>query len=339
MISGTRLSIVVPAYQEASGLADAVDAIRAKADPLGRVEYLIVDDGSSDETWQVIEALAAKDPSIIGLRLSRNFGKEGALHAGLNAARGDAVIIMDSDLQHPPDLIPEMVRLWENGAKVVNTVKRTRQTEGPFKSWLTKRYFALFSQLAGMDVGNAADFKLFDRTVVDCLLRLPERQRFLRGLTAWVGFEQRTILFDVAPRATGASKWSVRRLFSLAIGSIVSFSTLPMHLVTLLGLIFGVIAIILGARTLWLWLTGTAAPGFTTVILLQIIVGSILMIGLGIIGAYVAKIYEEVKGRPDFIIERMTGAGLEGPQSDKDRMDRSSGAVLTTPESDQEVLR
>jgi glycosyltransferase involved in cell wall biosynthesis len=334
-----RLSIVVPAYHEASGLADAVDAIREKAGPHGPVEYLIVDDGSSDATWQVIETLAEKDPAVVGLRLSRNFGKEGALHAGLEAARGDAVIVMDADLQHPPGLIPEMLRLWEGGAKVVNTVKRSRQSEGLLKAWLTKRYFSLFSRLAGMDVGNAADFKLLDREVVDCLLHLPERQRFFRGLVAWIGFEQRTILFDVSPRATGAGKWSSSRLFKLAIGSILSFSTLPMHLVTLLGAFFAVLGVVLGARTLWLWLAGEAAPGITTVILLQIIIGAILMIGLGIVGAYIAKIYEEVKGRPDFIVEKFTRGGPARPHTDRRRTDRSAGEVLSPPEREKEARR
>ena len=237
---------------------------------------------------------------------------------------------MDADLQHPPELIPEMVGLWEGGAKVVNAVKRTRQRESGLRRWLAKRYFKLFSKLVGTDMENASDFKLLDREVVDCLLALPERERFFRGLVAWVGFEQATLHFDVAPRNAGDGKFSARGLFGLAIDSIVSFSTLPMHLMTLLGGLFAVLAVALSIRTLWLWAVGEAVPGFTTVILLQIIIGSILMIGLGIIGAYIAKIYEEVKKRPDFIVGQST------PAADRDRTDQSGAVHLLRPESAKE---
>jgi glycosyltransferase involved in cell wall biosynthesis len=321
-----RLSVVLPTYREAESLAEALDAIRAVADPMGPTEYIVVDDGSTDDTWSIVEKLADGVPNVRALRLSRNFGKEGAIAAGLTASRGAAVIVMDADLQHPPAFIPRMVRLWEEGAEVVNTVKRTRGDEGPVKKWLTQRYFGLFSRLAGMDVGNAADFKLLDRRVVDCLNSLPERERFFRGLVAWVGFRQTTMPFDVAPRGTGQSKWSMLKLMALAVHSIISFSTLPMHLMTALGIAFGAIAAVLGLRTLWLWASGDAVPGFTTVILLLILVGAVLMIGLGIIGAYLAKIYEEVKHRPGFIVQEKLPRESDGG-SDRDRTARSRGAA------------
>ncbi|MEO0711832.1 MAG: glycosyltransferase family 2 protein, partial [Pseudomonadota bacterium] len=249
------LSIVIPAHEEAEGLARAVAEIRGAAeDHVAQIEIVIVDDGSRDATWEVIEALSKEMGGIKGIRLSRNFGKEAAILAGLAAARGEVVITIDSDLQHPPALIPKMLGEWRDGAKVVNMVKSTRQDEGPVKAWLTRRYFGLFTQLAGIEIGNAADFKLLDREVVDCLLALPERERFYRGLVAWIGYEQRTLMFDVAPRVAGQSKWSALRLARLALDSIVSFSTTPMHLMTCLGGVFGVIAVVLGARTLWLWL-------------------------------------------------------------------------------------
>lgn len=300
------LSIVIPAFHEEAGLALALERIRTHAQPLGRVEYIVVDDGSTDCTWDVIQALSQRYADIRGLRLSRNFGKEAAMSAGLNAARGSIVVTIDADLQHPPDLLPKMVACWRAGAKVVNAVKRTRESEGPVKAWLTRRYFGLFQRLAGIDVGNSSDYKLLDREVIDCLKALPERERFYRGLVGWVGFEQKTLLFDVAPRVAGKGKWSPGKLFRLALDSIVSFSTLPMHLMTCLGIGFAALAAALGARTFWIWLAGDAVPGFTTVILLLIIVGALLMIGLGIIGAYIAKIYEEVKRRPGFIVHQQT---------------------------------
>jgi dolichol-phosphate mannosyltransferase len=333
------LSIVIPAFHEEAGLAVALDRIRTHAEPLGRVEYIVVDDGSTDRTWDVIEALSRRDADIRGFRLSRNFGKEAAIAAGLNAARGAAVVTIDADLQHPPELLPEMVASWKAGAKVVNAIKRTRESEGPLKGWLTRRYFGLFQRLSGIDVGNSSDFKLLDREVVECLKALPERERFYRGLVGWVGFEQETLLFDVAPRVAGHGKWSPVKLLRLALDSIVSFSTVPMHLMTCLGVGFAALAAALAARTFWLWLAGNAVPGFTTVILLLIIVGALLMIGLGIIGAYIAKIYEEVKRRPGFIVYQQTPSVEPHQGRDRDQMVRPILAAQTDPAPIREVAR
>jgi dolichol-phosphate mannosyltransferase len=302
------LSIVIPAYREATGLKEGIELIREQTESLASWEYIIVDDGSTDETWTVIEELALANDDVIGICLSRNFGKEGAIAAGLDAARGDAVVVMDADLQHPPQLIAEMVELWRDGAEVVNMKKRSRGQEGSIKRWLVYCYFGFFSRLAGMEIGNDADFKLLDRSVVDCIKQLPENARFFRGLVAWVGFRQEKIEFDVAVRRVGKGKWSIPKLTRLAIESIMSFSSLPMQLMTVLGGMFGLLAIILSIRTLWLLWIGEAVPGFATVILLMIVIGSILMIGLGIIGMYLAKIYNEVKSRPGFIVRQVTSA-------------------------------
>lgn len=327
------LSIVVPAYREAEHLRTNLEIIRAVVEPLGSAEFIVVDDGSPDDTWAVLSGMAGEWPALRALRLSRNFGKEAALSAGLSHARGDAIIVMDADLQHPPTLISEMVRLWsEEGYEVVNAVKRVRETEGPAKNWLTRLYYRLFSGLAGIDVGNASDFKLLDRRAADSLNRLPERRTFFRGLVAWMGFRQAAIPFDVAPRHAGQSNWSLWKLTLLAIDSIVSFSILPMHLMTVLGLLFGGLSVVLAVRTMWLWMLGAAVPGFTTVILLLILIGAILMIGLGIIGAYVAKIYDEVKNRPRFIIQEDRRGVLPLPMtSDKDRTGRSVQVAATRP--------
>lgn len=343
MTATPYLSIVIPAYREAESIAQAIEAIRHHAEPLGEIEYIIVDDGSPDDTWREIQKLSARIPSVTGVRLSRNFGKEAAIAAGLRSSRGDAVITIDADLQHPPELIAQMVQRWVSGAKVVNTVKRTRENESSVKAWMTRRYFGLFRQLSGINVNNASDFKLLDREVVDCLNALPERERFYRGLVGWLGFEQETLLFDVAPRIAGASNWSSIKLFRLALDSMVSFSTAPMHLMTTLGACFAVLAAGLAARTIWLWLSGAAVPGFSTVILLQIIIGAILMIGLGIIGIYIAKIYEEVKRRPEFIVQQMTHLRATdpatGPDIDRGQMDQREAAHPTPPVHIREVLR
>lgn len=316
-MSDPEFSIIVPAYQEAAVLAEAMGRIQAHADQLGTVEYIVIDDGSNDATWAEIQKLSDQSTNVIGLKLSRNFGKEAALNAGLKAAKGQAVITMDADLQHPPELLPEMARLWREGAMVVNTVKRNRQVETRLKAWLTRQYFGLFRSLAGIQIGNASDYKLLDREVVDCLNNLHERERFYRGLVGWIGYRQEALEFDVAPRLAGIGKWSSFKLIGLALNSIVSFSTAPMHLMTALGAIFGSVAVVLTLRTLWLWLTGTAVPGFSTVILLLILIGAILMVGLGIIGIYIAKIYEEVKQRPEFLVEDVIG-----PDSDKYQRDQ-----------------
>ncbi|WP_108860638.1 glycosyltransferase family 2 protein [Ruegeria sp. Alg231-54] len=343
MTTSPYLSIVIPAYREADGIAQAIEAIRQHAEPLGAIEYIIVDDGSPDETWREIQRLSARIPGVTGVQLSRNFGKEAAIAAGLKTARGAAVITIDADLQHPPELIPQMVQRWQAGAKVINTVKRNRENESVLKAWMTGRYFGLFRRLSGINVDNASDFKLLDREVVDCLIALPERERFYRGLVGWLGFKQETLLFDVAPRIAGMSNWSSIKLFRLALDSMVSFSTAPMHLMTTLGACFAVLAVGLAARTIWLWLSGAAVPGFSTVILLQIIIGAILMIGLGIIGIYIAKIYEEVKRRPEFIVQQMThlrAAGpVTGPDIDRGQMDQGEAAHLNPPVHIREVSR
>jgi dolichol-phosphate mannosyltransferase len=339
------LSLIIPAYREAAGLKMAFELIRQHTEPLARWEYILVDDGSTDDTWAVIEGLAGTYDDVVGISLSRNFGKEGAIAAGLAAAKGDAVVVMDADLQHPPQLIAQMVDLWRGGAEVVNTQKRSRGKESSLKRWLVHRYFGFFSWLVGMEIGNAADFKLLDRSVVDCMNQLPERARFFRGLVAWVGFRQETIEFDVAEREFGAGKWSFVRLARLAIDSIMVFSTLPMQLMTVIGSLFGLLAVGLTLQTLWMLWTGQALPGFATVILLLIVIGSVLMIGLGIIGLYLAKIYEEVKSRPGFIVRQVSAGGEnttslpDAPHNDKARTPRSDAAAPNGPEQPSTGLR
>jgi glycosyltransferase involved in cell wall biosynthesis len=320
-----EISIVVPAYREGPQLPDNLRQIVNDArSSCASLELIVVDDGSPDQTWESLTVLADELPELRAIRLSRNFGKEAALVAGIGQSSGSAVIVMDADLQHPPELIGEMVRLWrDENYEIVNAVKRARGTEARSKTLLAGLYYRVFSRLAGIDLASASDFKLLDRTAADTFLELPERRTFFRGLVAWMGFRQTSIPFDVEPRVSGQSKWSFWKLAALGIDSILSFSALPMHLITILGVILAAVSSVFGIRTLWLWAIGEAVPGFPTVILLQIFFSSILMIGLGIIGAYIAKTYDEVKKRPRYLIHQEVAGSLhQEMEGGKDRTGR-----------------
>ena len=298
------LSIVVPAYQEGAGLAQALraiaDAARETALPF---ELIVVDDGSNDATWDAIVTVGSRAEEVIGIRLSRNFGKEGAIAAGLDLVRGDACIVMDADLQHPPSLIPELVRLWRDGKwDVVEAVKKNRGRESFVHRVTARAFYRAAAWLTGYDLQDASDFKLIDRRVMNEWRRLGERATFFRGLVAWLGFSRTQIPFEVQPRHSGTSRWSFAALGGLAVHAITSFSALPLQLVTVFGLLMLLVALVIGVQAVRLWWEGLALPGFTTVILLQLIIGGFLMVSLGIIGTYVARIYEEVKGRPRYVV-------------------------------------
>jgi polyisoprenyl-phosphate glycosyltransferase len=297
-------SVVVPAYEEAAGLADSLSAIARHARETGRAfELIVVDDGSADRTWEVLAAIRPTLPELRALRLSRNFGKEAAISAGLDVAAGAACIVMDADLQHPPALLPAMVRAWEaEGWDVVEAVKRSRGQESAIHGLVTRAFYRLAAWLTGYDLQDASDYKLLDRRVVAQWRRLGERTTFFRGLVAWLGFRRTAIAFDVPPRPHGRSRWSLLALVRLAVHAVTSFSAVPLQLVTALGVLLLLLAVGLGIQALHLWITGQAWPGFTTVILLQLITGGCLMVSLGIIGTYIARIYDEVKARPRYIV-------------------------------------
>lgn len=315
------LSVVLPCLNEASHIGASARTI---AETLARVpidfELVLVDDGSEDATWEELEKLAADPPeksaggSVRAVRLSRRFGKEQALCAGLEHARGAAIVVMDSDLQHPPALLPEMVRLWrEEGYEVVEGRKTDRGNEGLVARVEATLFYSLLKRVSGYDLSGASDFKLMDRKVVEAWAEMPERNLFFRGMSAWLGFKRVELPFEVEARAGGRSGWNVRGLVRLAITGITAFSSVPIHVVTLTGLLFLVFAVVLGIQTLYNWSTGQANDGFTTVILLVLITGSAIMIGLGVIGLYVSRIYNEVKGRPRFVVsERAEGTGRTG---------------------------
>ena len=302
-----HISVVVPAFNEASGIADTVRAIvtQVAATPCAHT-IVVVDDGSTDGTWTVLTQLAREVASLQALRLSRNFGKEGAMAAGIDVVSGDATIILDADLQHPPTLIPEMVRLWQQeGWDIVEGVKRHRGPESWRQRFAARTFYRLAHVLTGYDLQDASDFKLLDRRVVDAWRRFGERATFFRGLVAWLGFRRTQVFFDVPSRSGGESRWSFTALIGLALNAVTSFSALPLQLVTVLGLITLLIALGVGLQALRLWYEGLALPGFTTVILLQLIIGGFLMMSLGIIGTYLARIYDEVKARPRYVIREV----------------------------------
>lgn len=244
------------------------------------------------------------------MSLTRNFGKEAAILAGLQQAEGDAVIVMDSDLQHPPDLIPKMVEIWRQGVYVVDACKSSRGRESKLSAFLAVAFYHVFGRMAQIDVQQSSDFKLLDRRVVDVYCSLPERKRFFRGLTAWMGFSSARVYFDVPDRLHGSSTWTRLKLLRLSVDALTGFSTGALHLITLLGLVSLVVSIVIGSISLYHKLVGVAVDGFTTVILIVLLLGSFIMVGLGIIGIYLEQIFTEVKGRPPYLIDQRKGSSL-----------------------------
>lgn len=297
------LSVVLPAYQEQASVPRAADTITALLARAGiDHELIFVDDGSRDCTWAVIQKQTLRHPQVRGVRFSRNFGKEAAIFAGLAQAKGACTVVMDCDLQHPPEKVVEMYRLWQQGYQVVEGVKVNRGKETPLHTFAARSFYAMISRATGIDMSRASDFKLLDRRAVDTMLAMREKNVFFRALSSWIGFDTTQVEFEVQPRLEGESKWSIRSLVRYALTNLASFSTAPLQLVTLLGAVVFVCSVVLGIHSLWQKFTGHALAGFTTVILLQLLIGSVLMICLGIIGYYIAKIYEEIKDRPRYIV-------------------------------------
>lgn len=301
------LSIVLPAYNEEENIANTAGVLSGLLEEQGiDYELIFVSDGSGDGTFSEIRRAAERNPRIRGAEFSRNFGKEPAIFAGLEMTRGNAVIVMDCDLQHPPQVIPQMWKLWQEGAEVVEGIKVSRGKESPVHRLSAGLFYKVMSKLINMDMDASSDFKLLDRKVVDVLLTLPERNTFFRALSFWTGFRRETVYYEVQERQFGESKWSLFSLMKYAVTNVTSFSTLPLQIVTVVGLVSILFSVVLFAQTLVKYLSGTAVEGFTTVILLLLIIGGFLMLGLGIIGHYIARIYEEVKGRPKYIISKVT---------------------------------
>jgi polyisoprenyl-phosphate glycosyltransferase len=305
------LSVVIPLYREGAYLPEFLSGLKSALEQAGcRYELILVDDGSPDDTWRILSEEARNFPNLRAVRLSRNFGKEFALCAGLDRAHGDAIIVMDGDGQHPPAFLPAMVEAWRtSGADIVEAIKVRRQRESLTGKLGALLFYIILNKLSGFELKGASDFKLMNRKAINAWLEMRERNVFFRGMTAWMGFSKVQLPFEVVERHSGTSSWSYVRRLRLALTGITSFSSLPLHIVTMTGLLFFIFAIGLGIETLYLKLAGHAFVGFATVILLELIVGSLLMISLGIVGEYLARIYEEVKGRPRYVISESIDPG------------------------------
>jgi glycosyltransferase involved in cell wall biosynthesis len=310
------ISCVVPAFNEAGNLGTVIpDILHALGQLSPQVEIIVVDDGSRDDTAGVARALCASHGEVVLLELSRNFGKEAALTAGLEAARGDVVILMDGDGQHPTSLLPEMLARWREGSDVVYAVRKTRDDQSGLQASLTGLFYRLVNLGTRVKIpANAGDFRLMDRKVVEALKRLPERNRFMKGLYAWVGFQSTAIDYEPLPRADGQSNFGLRGSFSLALTGMLAFSTAPLRALTLVGLVLSAIALGYGA---WVvveyFVYGIAVPGYATLVVGMMFFSGIQLLSIGILAEYVGRIFEEVKQRPTYLVSHRTGQGLPPP--------------------------
>lgn len=302
------LTVVIPSFNEEKMIpiaAERLESILRGAQI--EHELLFVDDGSKDGTWEAIGAARERYASVRGVRFSRNFGKEAAIFAGLAEASGDCCAVIDCDLQHPPEKLLEMYALWQQGYEVIEGVKSSRGKESLLHRFNAKCFYGLVSKASGIDMQNASDYKLLDRRAVDVLLTMREKHAFFRALSGWIGFRTCSVSYEVQERVVGTSKWSTRALVRYAVSNITSFSTAPMQVVTLLGAAMLVVAVVFGVIALCQKIMGVALGGFTTMILLLLFIGSVIMLSLGVIGFYIARIYEEVQGRPRYIIGERCG--------------------------------
>lgn len=299
-----ELSIIVPAFREAPNLTMAIGQIRSCALTVTRsIEVIVVDDGSDDETWNCIQGLSARFSDVRGIRFSRNYGKDAAVAAGLNECTGDAAVVIDADLQHPPALIPLLYEQWKtHGHLIVAAVKRTRVDE-PLLRRLASRFFNdLASRMTSLDLRDSTDCKLLARPVITAWRNLGEYRLFFRGMVDWLGFHQVTIPFDVAPSLRRTSTWSSIKLMRLATHSLISYSSMPLRIAHVISGLFLLFSVILGSEALYLKLTGRAFTGFTTVIILILLTGGLQLGVLAVMAEYLAAIYEEVKRRPRYVI-------------------------------------
>lgn len=312
-----RLSVVLPAYNEEQILAKTCRTLKNILN-LAEIEYelILVDDGSSDKTWDMIEKASEEDSNITGIHFSRNFGKEAAIIAGLAQASGDAVAVMDCDLQHPPEILVEMFQLWAQGYEVIEGIKKSRGKESRFHKKSAGFFYRIMSRTTGFDMKNASDFKLLDRKAVESILSMPERNTFFRAASSWVGFKSISVPFEVQEREAGESKWSTGTLIRYAFRNIVAFTTIPLQFVTAGAGCCFFCSLVLLLYSLVRYFTGHAVEGYTTLLIVMLFIGSAVMMSLGIIGYYIARIYEEVKHRPRYIVSKIIHGGKISEEAD-----------------------
>ena len=325
------ISIVVPAYNEESNLAVLYANVREVMDGLGDVddwEIVIVDDGSTDATWKVIETLNAASGRVRGIRLSRNFGHQSALMAGLAAARGRAVISMDADLQHPPALLPQLVRKWQEGFQIVHAVRRDPPNVPWFKRVTSRLYYRVFTFLSGVEIEpGAADFRLLDRQVLDEILQFEEEGLFLRGIVRWVGYATASVPFDCQKRHAGTTKYGLRKMLTLGWHGVSAFSLVPLRIGIIIGLLSSTLAFIsVGLAILGKWLDDSAIPGWASSVAISSFLFGVLFVFLAVLAEYVGRIAVEVRRRPRFLVRDTTRMAMAA----SDRRQRR-GTVVDFP--------
>ena len=305
------ISVVVPIYNESENIVELYNRIEAV---LGKktayaYELIFIDDGSSDGSWDHIRKLARDNSCVRGICLSRNFGQQVALSAGLDAAEGEAIIMMDGDLQHPPEAITDLIAKWEEGYDVVYTIRKTNKAYNPLQKLISNCYYSIFRKMSGIDMPKGVvDFRLISKTVNEQLKGFQERTRFVRGLVNWVGFKSVAIDYSAEKRYKGISKYSFFKLLKLATTSIMSFSSFPLYISGILGLFVAFLSAVYIVYAVYVkFFSDYTVPGWTSILVSVLFLGGVQLIAIGILGGYIAKIYEEVKQRPLYIIRQTTG--------------------------------
>ena len=317
--SSPSISCVIPAYNEAASLETTLTSMLATLRPLfARVEVIAVDDGSMDTTCAIVRQLSQANPELVLLRLSRNFGKEAALTAGMEAAGGDLVLFVDADGQHPTDLVARMLQGWREGADVVYGVRRVRDDQSRLHVQMIKTFYRLINWGSAIDIpAGAGDFRLMDRKVVEALRALPERNRFMKGLYAWVGFQSLALDYEPLPRAQGRTHFGIRGAFRLAMTGMLAFSTAPLRALSVVGFLLALASLGYGAWVIFEYFYwGIAAPGFATIVVAMMFLSGIQLLSIGVLAEYVGRIYDEVKRRPIYLVSERLGLGL-GPAPER----------------------
>lgn len=308
-----NLSVIIPVFNEGEMIRKSIQRVVGvlQSENIPH-EIILIDDGSKDNSWNEIENCVQTIPDVKAIRLSRNFGKENALCAGLDLATGDGCICMDADMQHPPEVIPAMYNVWLNeGYDIVEGLKQSRGKESLQYKISAGLFYKLLHKTSGINLNNASDFRLLDRKAVEAWKSMPEKQTFFRGMSTWIGFSRTQIEFAVAEREVGLSKWSFISLMKLAIQGVTSYTAAPLYASAFLGFGLLVAFLFLLCQTIIMKILGYAAGGFTTVIALQLVIGGTLMMSVGVIGIYIEKIYEEVKARPRYLIREIVQSSIK----------------------------
>jgi polyisoprenyl-phosphate glycosyltransferase len=328
-----RYSLVVPLYNEEANLPELYRRLREVIDRLdGEAELVLINDGSRDRSLAIMRDLHHQDPQVSYLSLARNFGHQVAVTAGLNFARGEAIVVLDADLQDPPELIPALIEKWRQGYQVVYAQRTQRQKERWFKRLMAYGFYRILRHLADVDIPtDTGDFCLMDRRIVDLLNAMPERNRYIRGLRAWVGFQQTAVPYVRDPRFAGEVKYTFTKSLALAVSSLVSFSIVPLRLSTYLGLLAAAIALIMAVLVVYWRFFAPHSPltGFATIAIAVFFLGAVQLISIGILGEYIGRIYDEIKGRPLYTLSEV--AGFQGRE--QGRSARFSDEAASTRQS------